>query len=158
MRGMDNEKLTNELDNASKEDSETNGEPKYDKFDIEAEITKDFKFSVGMEFTSRQQFKGVVREHNELNGRKIKFAKSDKRRVKAVCKFNQKCGYNVYVSIVRSTETFRVTSLCPNHTCEMVFANLKSSKYKHNIREEPTTQQLPIQGSSIDGSKKRVSL
>lgn len=144
MCGMDNKKLSNELDNASKEDSETKGKSKYHKFYTEAEITKDFKFSIGMEFTSRHQFKDVVRELNVLNGRKIKFAKIEKRRVKAVCKFNQKCGYKVNVRIVRSKETFRVTSLCPMHTCGMVL-NFKSSRskwvakvlVKHNIKQEP---------------------
>jgi len=142
--GMDNEKLTNELDNASNEDSETKGKPKYDKLNAEAEITKDFKFSIGMEFTSRHQFKDVVRELNVLNGRKIKFARNGKKNVRAVCWVNQKCGYNVFASIAKKTNTFRVRSLRPMHTCGMVL-NLKSSRskwikevfVKHNINQEP---------------------
>jgi len=129
---------------------------KMDKFNAQAKITKDFKFSVGMEFTSQQQFKDIVREHNVLNGRKIKFAKNDKRRVKAVCKFNQKCGYNVYVSMVTSAKTFRVTSLCLNHTCEMVFANLeKTEGLEQQLPEvlidgEPLNQNQEV---SADGEK-----
>ena len=118
--------------------------PKMDKFNAQAKITRDFKFSVGMEFSSLQQFKDVVREHNLLNGRKIKFPKNDKLRVRAVCMFNQKCGYNVYVSIVKKmTKTFRVRSICPNHTCELMFANL-SSNSKHNIREEPAKKSVSL--------------
>jgi hypothetical protein len=142
--GMDSEKLSNELDNASKEDSEMKGKPKYDKFDAEAEITKDFKFSIGMEFTSRHQFKDAVRELNVLNGRKIKFTRNGKKRVRAVCWLNQKCSYNVYVSIAKKTNTFRVRKLHPMHTCGMVL-NFKSSRskwikevfVKHNINQEP---------------------
>jgi len=142
MRGMDNEKLANEMDNASKEDSETNGEPKYDKFNVEAEITKDFKFSVGMEFSSPQQFKDAVREHNLLNGRKIKFTCNDKKRVKAFCNINQKCGYTIFAST--RTKTFRVRSLCPMHTCGMSLPYQRfMSKWaaevlvKHNLKQEP---------------------
>ena len=158
--GMDSKNLTVELDNASERDSGRKGKPKYDKFNAETEITKDFKFSIGMEFSSLQLFKDVVQEHNVLNERRIKFAENDKWRVRAVCKFNKKCGYTIFVSRVVRTTTFRVGTICPEHTCGRVSA-MKSFKskqvardvVKHDYKEEPAIQQLPTAAP-----KKRVSL
>ncbi|XP_058782116.1 uncharacterized protein LOC131656406 [Vicia villosa] len=160
---MDNKNLTDEKDCASKRDSKPSGKRKYDMFDAEAEITKNFKFTLGMEFSSLQQFKDVVREHNALNGRKIKFAKNDKLRVRAVCKFNKKCGYVVLVSRVVKSIVFRVKTLCPKHTCGRVVVN-KSHRSKlvtkvcakrNNKEEQPDKQRLPIQRSLTIAPKKR---
>ncbi|XP_058768955.1 uncharacterized protein LOC131642757 [Vicia villosa] len=161
---MDNKNLTDEIDRASERDSKPSGKRKYDKFDVEVEITKNFKFTLGMEFSSLQQFKDVVREHNALNGKKIKFAKNDKSRVRAVCKFNKKCGYVVLVSRVVKSVVFRVKTLCPKHTCGRVVVN-KSHRSKlvakvlakrNNKEEQPAKQRPPIQQSSTTASKKRA--
>jgi len=159
--GMDSESLTVELNNASERDSGRIGKPKYDKFNVETEITKDFKFSIGMEFSSLQLFKDVVQELNVLNDREIKFAQNDKWRVRAVCKFNKKCGYTIFVSRVVRPITFRVGTICPEHTCGRVSAkkSFKSKQVakvvvKHNNKEEqPAIQQLPKAAP-----KKRVTL
>lgn len=160
MCGMDSENLTVELNNASERDSCRKDKPKYDKFNVETEITKDFKFSIGMEFSSLQLFKDVVQEHNVLNNREIKFAENDKWKVRAVCKFNKKCGYTIFVSRVVRPTTFRVGTLCPEHTCGRLFANkiFKSKRVakvvvKHNNKEQRAIQQLP---TAVP--KKRVSL
>lgn len=162
---MDTKNLIDEIGRASKRDSKPSGKRKYDKFDAEAEITKNFKFTLGMEFSSLQQFKDAVREHNALNGRKIKFAKNDKLRVRAVCKFNKKCGYVVLVSKVVKSIIFRVKTLCPKHTCGRVFAT-KSYRSKlvakilakrNNKEEQSVKQQLPVQQSSTIARKKKVS-
>nr|KYP37207.1 hypothetical protein KK1_041613 [Cajanus cajan]KYP37210.1 hypothetical protein KK1_041616 [Cajanus cajan] len=49
-------------------------------------MCKDYKFEVGMEFSSLQDFKDAIKEHSVLNGRQVKFLKNDKRRVRVVCK------------------------------------------------------------------------
>lgn len=82
----------------------------------------------------------------------IKFAENDKWRVRAVCKFNKKCGYTIFVSRVVRTTTFRVGTICPEHTCGRVCAkkSFKSKQVakvvvKHDYKEEqPAIQQLPI--------------
>ncbi|XP_050881042.1 uncharacterized protein LOC127084601 isoform X1 [Lathyrus oleraceus] len=146
---MDIKNLTDENDSASKRDSKLN----YDKFNVEAEITKNFKFTLGMEFSSLQHFKDAVLEHNTLNGRKIKFTKSDRLRVRAVCKFNEKCGYVILVSRVVKTVIFRVKTLCPEHTCGRVFAN--KSRRSKLFAKASARQELPKLRSSTTANKKR---
>lgn len=55
------------------------------------DMMEDFKFKVGMEFTSLQQFKYASLEHSVLNGRQITFKKNDSARVRVVCK--RKCDF-----------------------------------------------------------------
>jgi hypothetical protein len=65
MHKMDDEYATDELDSASEEDSENeNPKPKYAKYNPEVKMTANDKFSGGMEFSSMQQFKEAVLQHN----------------------------------------------------------------------------------------------
>ena len=51
-------------------------------------MTKDFKFKLGMEFSSLKDFKQALMEHSVLNGKEVQFVKNDQKRVRAVCKKN----------------------------------------------------------------------
>ncbi|GAU09980.1 hypothetical protein TSUD_391720 [Trifolium subterraneum] len=124
----DDEYETEELDSASDDDGEGASDKivRYAKFK-EEDMCKGFKFYVGMEFSSLDQFKKAVLKKNVLIGRQIKFAKNDANRVRAVCKSKDTCSYSVFVSRVGRTHTFRVKSLTQKHDCVRVFDN-KSAK------------------------------
>lgn len=116
--------VSEDLDSAS--DSGGDGcaelKPRYPKFRSE-DLTKTFKFTVGMEFSSLKQFKDAILEHNVLNGKQVKFRKNDADRVRVVCKSFDTCGYTALVSRVVRSHTFRVKTLVPKHTCGRVFDN-----------------------------------
>ena len=84
-------------------------------------MCKNFKFKLGMEFSSLQQFKDAILEHSVLNGRQIQFVKNDLVRVRVTCK--AKCGFMVLVSQVGSDRTYRVKTLIAKHTYGKVFDN-----------------------------------
>ena len=54
-----------------------------------------------------------------VNGREIRFDFNDKRRARARCKHCTE--YLVYVSKVGQTDTYRLNTLQPKHTCGRVF-------------------------------------
>jgi len=59
--------------------------PKFFKYRAE-DMTKDFKFKLGMEFCSLKDFKLALMEHSVLNGKEVQFVKNDQKRVRVVCK------------------------------------------------------------------------
>lgn len=99
-------------------DSDTNDRPIFDTFNPVEEMTKNFKFTVSMEFSSLKQFKEAILEHNVLNDREVKFRKNDANRCRVICKFFKSCNYKILVSRVGWTTTFRVKTLCLKHICE----------------------------------------
>lgn len=80
-----------------------------------------FKFKVGMQFTSLEQFKKAIRDHSVLNGREVTFPKNDSVRVRGVCK--KKCGFVVLCSKVGGKHTFSIKTLKADHLCGRVFNN-----------------------------------
>ena len=48
------------------------------------EMCKGFKFTLGMDFTSTEQFRNAAREYALLNGYEVKFAKNDKVRCRVI--------------------------------------------------------------------------
>jgi len=99
--------------------------PKFSKYRAE-DMTKDFKFKLGMEFRSLKEFKQALMEHSVLNGKEVQFVKNDQRRVRAVCK--KKCGFLIMVSKVGGRETFQVKTLVGRHRCGRVFGNKNANK------------------------------
>ncbi|XP_052734739.1 uncharacterized protein LOC128197343 [Vigna angularis] len=95
--------------------------PKYRADDM----SKSFKFTLGMEFKSLKDFKSALQEHSVLNGKEVKFVKNDLKRVRAVCK--KGCGFVIMASKVGGRETFRVKTLVGRHKCGRVFGNKSAS-------------------------------
>ncbi|KAI5393211.1 hypothetical protein KIW84_060364 [Lathyrus oleraceus] len=60
--------MTDDLDSGV-EDINIDDRPNVARFNEEYKITKDFKFKVGMEFSSLKHVKSAILEHNVLNGR-----------------------------------------------------------------------------------------
>ncbi|XP_058767567.1 uncharacterized protein LOC131641278 [Vicia villosa] len=73
---IEDEYLTDELDSGVEDDSDDD-RPRVVRFNEEDWVRKDFKFKVGMEFSSLRQFKTCILEHNVLNGRDVRFEKND---------------------------------------------------------------------------------
>jgi hypothetical protein len=109
---------TEELDSYEDEsDCDDLPKPKIDKFNKE-DMCKSFKFRVGMEFNSLQEFKEAILEHSVLIGRQVKFVKNDATRVRVICK--QKCNFVAFVSRVGKSTTYKMKTLKGKHTCGRV--------------------------------------
>jgi len=104
-----------ELVSDDPDDSDAEGLPRYPEFKM-SELTKDYKFKVGMDFKSIAEFKEAITEWSILNLRQIKFVKQDKIRCRAVCK-NANCNYVVHCSKVADNQTFKIKTLSGDHTC-----------------------------------------
>ena len=90
------------------------------------DMCKEFKFKLGMEFSSLKQFKQALMEHSVLNGREVKFFKNDDVRVRAICK--RKCEFLVLCSKVGGSQTFRVKTLIDTHNYGRFFVNNNANK------------------------------
>ncbi|KAL5137163.1 hypothetical protein HKD37_10G027573 [Glycine soja] len=77
-----------------------------------------------LEFASLKEFKEVILEYNVLIWREIKFDFNDKRRARTRCKHCT--DYLVYVSKIGQTDTYRLSTLQPKHTCGRVFNNKRA--------------------------------
>ncbi|KAJ1393213.1 hypothetical protein SESBI_35177 [Sesbania bispinosa] len=74
---MEEDYETEELHSGTESsDGEGGTKPRYPRFHKE-DMCKQFKWKVGMEFASLQEFKDAMLEHNILNGKEVKFVKND---------------------------------------------------------------------------------
>ncbi|KAJ1429703.1 Transposase, MuDR, plant [Sesbania bispinosa] len=90
-------------------------------------MCRQFKFKLGMEFSSLKEFKDAILEHSVLNGREIIFEKNDKVGARVRC--SQTCDFVALVSKVGGSSTYRMKTLNSTHTCGRVFNN-KNAKSK----------------------------
>ncbi|KAI5415887.1 hypothetical protein KIW84_041067 [Lathyrus oleraceus] len=82
--GVDNEMDINyaseELESSDLDASDEEKDTKYPKFKME-DLDKNYKFGVGLEFVSLDEFKEAITEWSLLNGREIRYIKNDKVRI-----------------------------------------------------------------------------
>ena len=98
---IEDDYIINELDSGADDDSD-DGRPSVIRFNEHE--NQEFKFKVGMEFSSLKHFNKVVMEHNVLNGREVRFAKNDGTRCRVVCKDKNQCDYTILcIKILRTT-------------------------------------------------------
>lgn len=118
-----------ETDCLYNDDAQSNDEPKrkrYVKYDHN-EMCPTFKFQLGMDFNSIAEFRSAVREYALLNGFGLYFVKTDKVRCRARC---SGCKWEIFVSKVGGSHSFRVKTLKPKHTCCLTFnSTMASSKW-----------------------------
>ncbi|KAH7846022.1 hypothetical protein Vadar_008846 [Vaccinium darrowii] len=74
-------------------------------------------FSVGMDFKTHAIFRDAVKQHSIKLGKKIKFVKSDRKKVQAVCYGRKACPWFIYAAYVKANGVFRVKHYINNHTC-----------------------------------------
>lgn len=125
---LSDEYMSEELDSYDGVDSDSGVIARYPQFRKE-ELDKRFKFKLGMEFKSLEEFKKAILKYSVLHGREVVFAKNDKVRVRAVCKCKGNCDFVALVSRVGKSHTHRMRTLVDKHTCGRVFAN-KNAKAK----------------------------
>ncbi|XP_039685105.1 uncharacterized protein [Medicago truncatula] len=105
------------LGSSDPDDSDEEKGPRYEKFRME-QLNKKFKFKVGIEFKSLDEFKEALTEWNELNGWEFKMVKNDNERVRAVCNNKlKKCNYVALCSQVGGQHTYRIKTWSGDHTC-----------------------------------------
>ncbi|CAK8569784.1 unnamed protein product [Lathyrus sativus] len=118
--------MTDELDSVG-DDESCDERPCVIMFNVEDSLSKDFVFNVGIEFSSLNQFKYAILEHNILNGDDVRFEKNDVNRCRVVCKDKTKCKYIVLCNRVLSSAIFRIKTWFAKHKCGRKFFN-KSAK------------------------------
>lgn len=104
------------------------------------------QFLVGMEFKTHSLFRDAVKEHEIKNGKVIIFLKSDRSKVRAVCKGGKRrsCPWVIYAAYVPADEVFRVKTYVDTHTCTRsyhvpwVSTRWICNKYTDRIRSNPT--------------------
>ncbi|XP_058765177.1 uncharacterized protein LOC131638625 [Vicia villosa] len=138
------EYLSEELNSSDPDNSEDDKKPKFEKFKKE-QLTKDFKFKWGMEFTSLDDFREAIREWTVLNGREITFVKNEGYRVRVECK--AKCGFLMLCSKVGHKHTYAIKTIKDTHTCARVLDNkTANSKWvaKAVVKKMQTCENLRI--------------
>jgi hypothetical protein len=86
------------------------------------QLTKDYVFTVGMDFKSLEEFKNGIREWCVLNGTQMKILKNDKERCRIVCK-DTKCHFTALCSKVAYNHSFKLKTWNGDHTCARVLEN-----------------------------------
>lgn len=92
----DSEYDSDDLDSLAEDEDPVQAEKKKKAFPVYKD-TDIPKWRVGMIFTDHHQFREAVMKHSYLEGRMVKFTKSDRTRVKAVCR--PPCQWHVFASL-----------------------------------------------------------
>lgn len=95
------------------------------RYNEEEALSKDFTFKVGMEFSSLENFKKDILEHNVLNGREVTFSKNDATRYRVVRKDKKLCNYIVMCNKVLRSITYKINNLFHKHKCGRYFFKKK---------------------------------
>lgn len=94
----DSEYDSDDLDSLAEEEDEDHVQAKKKKKVFPVYKDTDYpKFFVGMIYTDHHQFREAVMKHSYLEGRMVKFTKSDRTRVKAMCR--PPCQWHVFASL-----------------------------------------------------------
>jgi hypothetical protein len=91
-----------------------------------AEMCMEYKWQVGTEFLSLNQFKDAMKEWALLNGRDIRYVKNDKLRCRMKCN-GESCEWMAFVSKVGCEETYRLKTYPGDHTCGRTFKGYLAS-------------------------------
>jgi MuDR family transposase/MULE transposase domain len=116
------------VDDYNDEDGESNSR-RISEFRIETDMGNP-KFTLGMIFSSKSEFRDAVKEYGIKNRVNIKFYKNDKKRMGARCK--EGCEWNIYASKFNddpSDPTFQVKTHKSKHSCARTYEN-KHLTYK----------------------------
>ncbi|KAH7832980.1 hypothetical protein Vadar_001984 [Vaccinium darrowii] len=99
-------------------------------------------FIRGMEFKTHSLFRDAVKEYAIKHGKQIGFLKSDREKVRAVCK--KGCPWEIYASHVPADALYRIKTYISQHTCTRTFdvpwvsSKWIVAKYGNRIRSNPT--------------------
>ncbi|KAH7834888.1 hypothetical protein Vadar_020699 [Vaccinium darrowii] len=99
-------------------------------------------FIRGMEFKTHSLFRDAVKEYAIKHGKQIRFLKSDREKVRAVCK--KGCPWEIYASYVPTDALYRIKTYISQHTCTRTFdvpwvsSKWIVARYGNRIRSNPT--------------------
>ncbi|KAF7147202.1 hypothetical protein RHSIM_Rhsim03G0174600 [Rhododendron simsii] len=116
-------------------------ERKYTVFNEKTEMDNPV-FEVGMEFKTHDIFANAVKEYSIKHGKKIKFLKNDREKVRAKCEDG--CDWLIYASYVPSDAVYRVKRYDAVQNCVRSFhvpwvsTKWILDKYCDRIRSNPT--------------------
>ncbi|RYR72019.1 hypothetical protein Ahy_A02g006222 [Arachis hypogaea] len=97
---------------------------------------------VGMKFNTKWDFKEAVREYTIQEGRRIRFNKNDRNRLRAVCKVKE-CGWVIFASKDRDDTCWQVKTFRDDHSCaredknRAANRNWVASKLVKKVRKYP---------------------
>ncbi|XP_025607940.1 uncharacterized protein [Arachis hypogaea] len=74
------------------------------------------RFELGMRFASVERFKDVVKDSFIAEGRRVKWIKNDRERVRVGCK-DEECNFLVHLSYNKTLQCYQINTYQPNHTC-----------------------------------------
>ncbi|KAL6654545.1 hypothetical protein ACP70R_008010 [Stipagrostis hirtigluma subsp. patula] len=113
---------------------------KYPRFDNNAEKPK---FTVGMTFGGRKEFKSALIKYGLAMKRHLRFPKDEKYRIRARCSWNG-CPWFIYGSKRTNCQWFQVKTYHDVHICpkrrdnRLVTSTRIADKYEHIIRANPS--------------------
>lgn len=114
-------------------------------------------FEVGMEFKTHDLFANAVKKYSIIHGKKIKFLKNDREKVRAKCQDG--CDWLIYASYVPSDAVYRVKRYYAVHKCVRSFhvpwvsTKWILDRYCDRIRSNPT---WPIKSLAETIEKERI--
>ncbi|KAG8374489.1 hypothetical protein BUALT_Bualt10G0000200 [Buddleja alternifolia] len=96
---------------------------------------------VGLQFATRKKYKEVLKDWVVRRGWDLKFLKSERDKVTAICKNG--CGWRIHASPVMKTSTYQIKSIKGKHICNHRTDNMQADyKYigkriQHFIKDNP---------------------
>ncbi|KAL3520854.1 hypothetical protein ACH5RR_019003 [Cinchona calisaya] len=81
---------------------------------------EDPNFYIGLQFSSKNEFKEVVENHVLKWGKEFRWKKNDNIRMRAVCQANN-CSWFVFASKMADSDTFAIKTIGPPHQCGRTF-------------------------------------
>lgn len=122
------------------DDDERGDRPVFPQFNEEANFGN-VNLELGMEFTTLQQFKTVVKDYNIHLGREVIWKKNDKIRCRAKCG-NPTCRWEIYCARSSVTNSFQIKTFNMEHTCSRQFQNRQASQgwVVHKLCQKLRTQ------------------
>jgi hypothetical protein len=129
----DDEYESEELGSSDPDASDEERGVRYEKFRKD-QMGKKYKFKCGMEFSSLQEFRDAIRDHNVRNGYQVRWKKNEGYRVRVVC--DRGCPYLVLCSQVGQERTYAIKTPDKDmvHTCLKSLTN-KSANSKWVSKE-----------------------
>ncbi|XP_014515645.1 uncharacterized protein LOC106773469 [Vigna radiata var. radiata] len=134
-------------------DEENDVEEGYGNFDTFTMPKRmvDFKWEVGTYFGQKVDILDAIKTYSLENGKKLKFIKNDKRRIRIKCMGAKgECPWMAYFAYMEAIDTWHLRIVVDGHTCSRehklgVFnARWLSKKLEKTVRENPTVKGLDI--------------
>ncbi|XP_061370966.1 uncharacterized protein LOC133313586 [Gastrolobium bilobum] len=123
----------------------------YADFTSENALEGNIELSVGMKFANVDEFREALKEWSISRGVEYKCKKSDRTRVRAICKVSKDCKFLVHASSVGGENTFQIKSWNPDHTCpreaknNLITSDYLGKKLLEDFRANPKESILGMQ-------------